>query len=412
MTLASWLARIERLHPTEIEMGLQRVGDVARRMQLLPLPAAAIVVAGTNGKGSTVTLIDALARAAGLRTVRYSSPHLQSFNERVRCNGQVAPDAELVAAFEAVEAARADTSLTYFEFTTLAALWWFARQQPQLYILEVGLGGRLDAVNLVDADVAVLTSLGFDHTDWLGDTLEQIGMEKVGIARPGRPLLCAADNLPAIVAAHCQQQQIPLWRLGEKFGADAQLYWQDHDGQQCSVALPEQVPLGADNLACAVQALACLGYLAAGQIERVASQTQAPGRCQSIWHDGVEWVFDVGHNAEALARFARRLPPTAGRRHALVAMLADKPARAALQAFESLSLHWYLAGLSGHRGQSAEQLRAALASSDDQVDCFLSVAEAVDALKATLVEGDQVLVFGSFHTVAQAATALGVELES
>jgi len=410
VTLAQWLARLERLHPTEIELGLARISAVARRLDILPLPAPAIVVAGTNGKGSTVALIDALARAAGLRTVRYTSPHLQTFNERIRCNGVAAPDAELVSAFEAVDAARQDVSLTYFEFTTLAALWWFRRQAPDLYLLEVGLGGRLDAVNIVDAQVAVVTSLGFDHTDWLGDTLEQIGTEKAGIRRPGRPLVCAADNLPQCVVDLCREEGVPLIRAGAGFGAGERLYWQDAAGERRSVPMPKTVVLGADNLACAVQALALLEHLPPDRIEAVARETRVPGRCQSVVHQGVEWVFDVGHNAEALARFAGRLPECAGQRYAVVAMLADKPARRALNAFESLPLRWYLAGLAGARGQRAEQLRAALDAAQD-VHCCDTVEDAVAQVCRVAQDGDQVLVFGSFHTVAQAATALGMDLE-
>lgn len=411
MTLERWLARIERLHPSEIEMGLGRVGAVANQMKLLPLPAPSIVVAGTNGKGSTVTLIDALARAAGLRTVRYSSPHLLRFNERVRCNGMPATDAELVDAFNAVDAARGDISLTYFEFTTLAALWWFARQQPDVYVLEVGLGGRLDAVNLVDADVAVITSLGLDHTDWLGDDLAQIAREKAGIRRPHKPLLFGGDNLPDDIVQLCSDDHVPLYMAGQHFAGTPQLFWSDRSGQQQSLKLPDRVALGTDNLACAVQALAMLERLPVTAIEAIAVNTQAPGRCQAMMLDGVQWIFDVGHNAEALRRFASRVPRQQGVRYALVAMLVDKPAARALSAFESPPPHWYLAGLDGSRGQTAQQLSMALPA-HHLAHCFDDVAQAVTALRAKVVSGDQVLVFGSFHTVAQAAVALGIELES
>ena len=410
MTLAEWLARIERLHPTEIEMGLERIGAVARRLGLLPLAAPAVVVAGTNGKGSTVTLIDALARAGGMRTVRYSSPHILCFNERVRCNGRPATDAELVAAFDAVEAARQGISLTYFEFSTLAALYWFAGQKPDLYILEVGLGGRLDAVNLVDADVAVMTSLGLDHTDWLGDTIEQIAFEKAGIRRAGKPLVCGAQNLPESIAERCAADGVELLRSGDQFGMADQLYWQKASGEQGAIGLLGPVPLGADNLACAVQALACLERLPDAAIPLVAQQTSAPGRAQALLINGVQWILDVGHNAEALERFAAQVPSAEGERRVLVAMLADKPARQALKAFESMRPRWYLAGLEGARGQSAQQLREAL-SNGEVASCFPSVAQAVECIREDSTSGDQVLVFGSFHTVAQAAMALGIDLE-
>lgn len=410
MDLATWLARIERLHPAGIELGLERAGHVAAAMQLLPLDMPVIIVAGTNGKGSTVALLDALARAAGYHTAVYTSPHLMQFNERLRFDGACVDDASLCTAFAEVDAARGDTLLTYFEFTTLAILSLIRRQRPDLAILEVGLGGRLDAVNLVDADVAVITSIGLDHTDWLGDSLDKIAFEKAGIRRPGQPLLFAGADMPAVVASLCVQDGVPLSRAGQQFGAGPQrLYWQDRSGARRECLLSGPVALGEDNLAGAVQALALLDMLAPEQIGTVAASTRVPGRAQSIRRGDIEWVFDVGHNREALDRFWQRLPARQGRTVALVGMLADKPAREALAVFVPHVDHWYLATLGGSRGQTAGALRAALPESVPVTLCD-SVAQAVQALQAD-DQPARVLVFGSFHTVAEAAAALALDLE-
>lgn len=410
MNLASWLARIERLHPAGIELGLERVGRVAESMGLLPLPMPAIVVAGTNGKGSTVALLDALARAAGYRTAVYTSPHLHHFNERLRLDGVCIDDASLCHAFDAVEAARRDVPLTYFEFTTLAILSIIRQRSPDLAILEVGLGGRLDAVNLVDADVAIITSIGLDHTDWLGDTLEKIATEKAGIRRPGRPLLFAANDMPAVIAALCEADAVPLRRAGETFGVrGASLFWQASGGerQRCDIAVP--VTLGEDNLAAAVQALALLDRLDAARIAEAAATARLSGRAQRLVVEGVEWVLDVGHNREALERFLTRLPPVTGNTVALVGMLADKPARDALAPFVPQVAHWFLAGLAGQRGQDAASLRRALPA-DVSASEHETVAAAVAAAQQR-TGVSRVLVFGSFHTVAEAADALAVALE-
>lgn len=410
MDLASWLARIERLHPAGIELGLERVGRVAEAMGLLPLPMPAIVVAGTNGKGSTVALLDALASAAGYHTAVYTSPHLQRFNERLRLDGVCVDDASLCQAFEAVEAVRGDVPLTYFEFSTLAILSIIRQRGPDLAILEVGLGGRLDAVNLVDADVAIITSIGLDHTDWLGDTLDKIAFEKAGIRRPGRPLLFAASDMPAVIAGLCEADAVPLRRAGEAFGAEgASLFWQTSQGErkQCEIAAP--VALGEDNLAVAVQALALLDRLDASRIAEVAASARLSGRAQRLMVEGVEWVLDVGHNREALERFLARLPPVTGETVALVGMLADKPAREALAPFVPQVAHWFLAGLPGQRGQAAASLRRALPAPVSASECE-TVAAAVAAVQQR-TGVSRVLVFGSFHTVAEAADALAVALE-
>jgi dihydrofolate synthase / folylpolyglutamate synthase len=407
MTLDDWLARIERLHPQEIELGLERVRKVAERLAVLRFACPVLTVAGTNGKGSTVALMEHLARAAGFRTGLYTSPHILHFNERVRINGIAVDDAELCRAFEVVETARADVALTYFEFTTLAALWLFQGAGLDLLILEVGLGGRLDAVNIVDPDVAVITSIGLDHQDWLGDDREQIGREKAGILRAGRPLLFAALDMPAAIAECASVGGAVLLRAGVEFGSDADtVYWQqDGQSRHCDTA---EVPLGRDNLAGAVQALSLVNRLPEN-IAVIAGQTRLAGRCQWVRKDGVDCYLDIGHNREALQRFLTMLPTPAGRRRAVFAMLADKPAEAVIGDFIAAVDDWYLASLAGSRGRSASSL-AGLFPASPSVHCFESVADAVQSARQGLGEGDQMIVFGSFHTVAEAALALGLEL--
>jgi dihydrofolate synthase / folylpolyglutamate synthase len=408
MTLTDWLARIERLHPREIELGLSRIREVARRLEVLSFSCPVVTVAGTNGKGSTVTLIERLARASGRRTALYTSPHILRFNERIRLNGTPVGDDELCDAFAAIEQARDNTPLTYFEFTTLAALWLFRRRQPDLVILEVGLGGRLDAVNLIDADVAVITSIGLDHQDWLGDDREQIGREKAGILRAGKPLLFAALDMPDSITRSASDGQAQLLRAGEAFGVDQQtIFWNRGGRQWCDLRDP--VPLGRDNAAAAVQALALLDCLPE-DIAAVVSFTALPGRCQKVQVSGVDWYFDVGHNREALARFRSLLPVPQGKRIAVLGMLADKPAALVMADFAGSVDQWLLASLDGVRARSDGEL-AALLPETAPAQCCGSVAAAVARAVSIQQAGDQVVVFGSFHTVAEAAASLSLPLE-
>lgn len=395
MQLADWLARIETLRPEVIKLGLDRMRTVAERLHLLSLPGQIITVAGTNGKGSTVTLLDELARSVGLTTSVYTSPHLFHFNERVRQNGRQAADIDFIRAFEAVEAARQDVELTYFEFTTLAAFWLFQRFPTDLYLLEVGLGGRLDAVNLMDADVALVTSIGLDHMDWLGDTREAIGREKAGIARAKRPLLYGERDMPTSVAAVAEEKQAELLRAGREFGFDeitGRLFWQDN-----AITLTAAVPLGEDNLASALAALACLDiHPDAAAVRRVGGETQLSGRCQQIELDGRDWIFDVGHNREAVMRVAHRLPAHGGRTLALCGMLADKPADAVLALRDKVDV-WFVTDLPGPRGGGLERFHTLLPDAHFYAQPAAAVASVLEHSQA----GDRILVFGSFVTVAE-----------
>ncbi|MDX1467295.1 MAG: folylpolyglutamate synthase/dihydrofolate synthase family protein, partial [Halomonas sp.] len=348
-TLPAWLARLEAAHPVGIDLGLDRVAEVARRMGLFEAPPASrvITVAGTNGKGSTVAMLEALARAHGLTTAAYTSPHLLRYNERLRLDGRQADDATLIAGFEAVEAARLagePISLTYFEVGTLGALWAIARQRPALAILEVGLGGRLDAVNIIDPDVAVITTVAQDHAAFLGTDLEGIGREKAGILRPGRPAVLGSTTLPASVTEVARERQARVVALGEAFrreGEGAGWRWagQDAEGQPLAVAELPDPELPLDNAASALQALALAGVsLEASVCRQALASVRLPGRMQWLG----PWCLDVGHNPHAADYVARRLAarPCQGRTVVLIGMLADKDADGVIAALAPVVDAW------------------------------------------------------------------------
>tara|TARA_A100001391_G_scaffold97812_2_gene64815 strand:- start:1622 stop:2875 length:1254 start_codon:yes stop_codon:yes gene_type:complete len=403
--LDAWLARIERLHPSEIELGLERLRDVAARLGVDRLPMPVITVAGTNGKGSVVALIQALAETAGLGVCVYTSPHLQRFNERVRLPDGPVADQPLCAAFEAVEAARGDTPLTYFEFTTLAGLWLFRDSGADLAVLEVGLGGRLDAVNLIDADVAVVTSVGLDHTDWLGDSREKVAVEKLGIGRAGRPLVYGELDAPANLDQEIDRLGVVPLRAGREYRvADSHLAIRVGERLR-RYPLPLPARLGSDNLATACQALAAAGLAPAGDLPHRVADTGLVGRCQVRRYRGAQCVLDVGHNLEAVTRLRERLPPCAGRRRIVLGMMADKPVEEVVALLAERPAHWYLARPDLPRAAPVERLAAALPADTTATPCA-SVAEALRRAVDDCGAGDQVLIVGSFYTVAEALDAM------
>src|SRR5687768_12362745 len=390
-TLTDWLEYIERQHPKSIDMGLDRVREVATRMRLKKPAKRVITVGGTNGKGSTVAFIEAIARAAGWRVGAYTSPHLLAYNERVRIDGLDASDADLVAAFEAVEAARSSTLLTYFEYGTLAALWLFERSKLDLAILEVGLGGRLDATNLVDADVAVITTVDVDHQDWLGNDRETIGFEKAGIARAWKPLVLGEDDPPASVLRHAYAIGASAIRAGCDFFFDSaaahgnrfsptdavlpgagQWTWREL-GESFDLPLPRlAAPVQLRNAATAIAALRALDKkLPVDAIAQGVANAHIPGRLQRFERDGVEVVVDVAHNPQAargLAAWLAAAPPP-GRTIAVFAALGDKDIAGVVEALADRIDAWHLAGLadSAPRGLAidafAERLAATSAAS-------------------------------------------------
>lgn len=409
-SLADWLTHIERQHPASIDMGLERVSTVAGAMGLGAPARRTITVGGTNGKGSTVAFIESIARSAGWTVGTYTSPHLLRYNERVRINGAEVEDADWVQAFAAVEAARGSTTLTYFEYGTLAALKLLGEAGLDLAVLEVGLGGRLDAVNIIDADVAVITTVDIDHAEWLGTDREAIGEEKAGIIRGWKPVILGEIDPPSSVLRRA-------YRLGANaIRAGSDYFCERIDGQRWrwrDVSLRLELPMpalaGPVQLANAGAAIAALRALDR-PVPRAAwaagvAAAHVDGRLQRFEHAGVPVLVDVGHNPQAAAALARalRLPVPQGRTLAIYAALQDKDAAGVVQALAEQVTQWTLAGLDGPRGQSAAALAARLsgtaAATADQAD---TVEQALARVLAQAGPDDRVLVFGSFHTAAQA----------
>lgn len=411
-TLAGWLARLEQQHPQAIDLGLERVREVAARLSLCKPARQVISVAGTNGKGSTVAFIEAIARAAGLKVGSYTSPHLLRYNERVRIDGVDARDAGLIAAFNAVEAARGEVSLTYFEAGTLAALWLFERADLDLAVLEVGLGGRLDAVNIVDADAAVITTVDLDHQDWLGEDIEAIGFEKAGIARAWKPLILGDDDPPASVLRHAYAIGASSWRIANDFFAEPvdSTYWRWREvGDELLLPMPTlAAPVQLRNAACAIAALRSVGFEAEPEVfARGIEQAHVGARLQRIEHGGIEVLVDVGHNPQAARALAEalRAMPVAGRTLAVYAALSDKDVAGVVSALSGAVDAWYLAGsrAAGARGLDvdalASRIRPAAAAPATR---WPDVGQALQGALGSAACGDRILVLGGFHAAGEA----------
>jgi dihydrofolate synthase/folylpolyglutamate synthase len=415
-TLAEWLALQESVHPKTIDMGLARVSSVARALGVDKPSSRVITVGGTNGKGSTVAHLDALLRAAGASTGMFTSPHFIRYNERIRVGGVEVEDAELISAFERIDAARGSTTLTFFEYNALAALVIFADRAVDVAILEVGLGGRLDAVNLVDADVAVVCSIGFDHRDYLGDSLEQIGAEKAGIFRPGRPAVLSTPDMPASVYSTIQTLAARAVVAERDFSWQVEPTRWQYLGLRTSLSnLPPSALEGSiqyRNASAAIAAIESLdaAYTLSEQTVGQALRTvRLAGRFQVV-PGPVEWILDIAHNEPAARVFAEHVRErgVAGRTFAVVGILADKDAREIAAALESLVDHWILCSLPGARGSSASDLAQRLRLPAGQVTPANSVEEGCEAARAATVPGDRVMVFGSVYTVGPALQWLRV----
>jgi dihydrofolate synthase / folylpolyglutamate synthase len=412
--LAAWLAWQERLHPVEIELGLDRIRTVLDSMGLARPPFRVATVGGTNGKGSCVATLEALALEAGMQAGAYTSPHLLRYNERVRVNGVEASDAELVAAFEEIEARRGGTSLSYFEFGTVAALEIFRRRGVQLAILEVGLGGRLDAVNALDPEVAIVTSVGIDHVEWLGPDRESIGREKGGIFRRGRPAIIGDRDPPATLLEAAGADAVRLGRDFDWVGEGTAWCWSS--GALRLPGLPRG-PLGApallDNAACALAAFNFLCPLSGALPDMPAhalARVRLEGRLQRI-PGAVEWWLDVAHNpagAVVLAGALRADPPR-GQTTAVIGMLADKDVAGLAAALDDCVDRWIAATLPPPRGLDAAVLAQRLgAGTRRPVETATSVVLACAQATAAARPGDRILVCGSFHAVGPALEWLGV----
>ncbi len=410
--LDEWLAWLEQLNPDTIELGLERVREVAGHAGLLELPYPIVTVGGTNGKGSVCAILENVLTQAGYKVGLYTSPHLFDYNERVRIGADQASDAELCAAFETIEGCRNDIRLTYFEFGTLAAVQVFMRREVDIAILEVGLGGRLDAVNLWDAELSVISSLALDHGDWLGETLDDIANEKTGIARAHRPLLVGEPEPPRRL----------FKRVGE-IGAKLLLRGRDYDFQPAIeqrwhlVAgdieyrnLPAPGALGSARYANAATAVQAIQLLAGdfpvdeAQLHRGLLAAKLPGRAHHVEIEGIDCVFDVAHNPQAIAGFVDYLSSCkpVGKTVAVVAFMADKAIAQMLELLATTFDQWYTGDLPSSRAMKGREL-ADLLCRHIQAKAF-SEPTVADAFRRALHEagaGDRIAVFGSFVTVAQ-----------
>ena len=416
-SLAQWLDWQQTLHPSVIDLGLERVREVAERLGVMEPAWPVITVAGTNGKGSCVAFMESILRAAGYRTAAYTSPHLLRYNERIRLDGRPVDDQALIQAFEAVDEARGSTSLTYFEFGTLAALWLFRRREPDVVLLEVGLGGRLDAVNVLDSDAAVVVSVGLDHTDWLGDTRESIGREKAGVFRSGRPAICGDRDCPASVRDAANQQASPLFLIGRDYDREDVPGggWTFHGAGRRIEALPPPNLAGEhqlDNAATALMALALLDDrlpVSDQAVRQGIGAAALAGRFQVI-SGRVEWILDVAHNQEASQGLAASLARSSctGKTRAVVAVLTRKDAPALLRPLLDMVDVWYPLQLPDADARPAEDLAELLVR---QVEpARLAKAGPPDELFARAESeadpGDRIVVFGSFRTIEEALRRL------
>jgi dihydrofolate synthase/folylpolyglutamate synthase len=396
-SLDEWLCYIESIHPTEIDLGLTRLQAVAGKLLGNSGQPFVFTVAGTNGKGSTTAVLTALSLAAGETVGWYTSPHILRFNERIVINGQPVNDAQLVEAFCVVEAARGETTLSYFEFTTLAAFYLFSRENLSVWVLEVGLGGRLDAVNIVDPDVAVVTTIGLDHQSFLGTDLNAIGAEKAGICRNGKPVVLGSANLPESVVETARATGAFIYPFGVNHGVtEHEIYWQ---GGHCAVS---DISMPLDNVATAVQAFALSPFqLHMEQVSDVVHQLSMAGRFQKASYRQSEVVVDVGHNPLAGAYIAARLAHR--RLHFIIGMLEDKDAKGFVEALMPVVKTLSFVSLSGHRGLSAQALADKVAIKGAQ--CFDSMADALEATYEAY-PGESIFIGGSFLTVAAALSIL------
>ncbi len=415
-TLHDWLTHLESLHPKTIALGLERVAQVKQGLNLNP-DFSIIIVGGTNGKGSVCAMLEAMLHAAGYKVGCYTSPHLLRYNERVRIAKRQASDAELCASFEQIEQVRGDIPLTYFEFGTLAAVQCFIAHKVDVAILEVGLGGRLDAVNVFDADVAVVTSVDIDHVDYLGDTREQIAFEKAGIFRKGRVAICADNDVPQSLRQHAEALGAPLWCIGSEFG------FTPHQGQWDFLgragerhALPLPALRGAFQLNNASAVLAALDALkerlpvSMEAVRRGLTEVELPGRFQFV-PGRPQLILDVAHNphaAHSLAQNLANLPPA--RTFAVFAMLKDKDMAGVVAALDAQIDVWLVAGIDAPRGATVAELADVLASHGvrGEIGACSSIADALHQASIRAGENDRIAALGSFYTVAEVMRVRGV----
>lgn len=425
MTLDHWLAYIEKQHPADIELGLGRVQHVYANMRLAP-SCPVITVAGTNGKGSSVAMLASILGAAGYCVGSYTSPHLVQYNERVVINAVPADDAMLCAGFEAVDAARGDIPLTYFEYGTLCAFWCFAQVELDVWILEVGLGGRLDAVNIIDADVALITRIGLDHQNWLGEDRELIGQEKAGIMRTGQPAVCSDPQPPASIKQQAKSRGARLLQLGVDYAIE-----NDRDSWSWQSAVHKLAGLPYPALAGKAQLDNAAGVIAVLELAALPFSVDRPaldaglrgvhvaGRFQSFAPGELMpamVIVDVAHNADSACLLAQSLAdqPVSGKTLAVWSMYQDKDRHEVVRLMQSQVDSWYIAAMNGPRATPCEQLEKTLDENgvtDAHRSAFVTVEQAYSAAAAAAGPDDRLVVFGSFELagviLAQVDTGTG-----
>ena len=426
-TLHEWLNWQEGLHPSSIELGLERVTKVFKRLHPTSPPCPVITVAGTNGKGSSVVLLESIYQNAGYQTATFTSPHLLRYNERIHRNGKEVSDETICQAFERIDQARGqnnnEISLTYFEFGALAALDIFYRAKPDVIILEVGLGGRLDVVNIIDVDIALITSIGIDHIAWLGKDRETIAVEKAGIMRKNHPVIFSSPDMPKSIERVANEKGATLFLRGRDFDWQNSLIesevanswnWKSANKQRTALPLPNlRGRHQIDNAAGVLMAIECLSDKLPVNQQQVKSgllSVSIAGRFE--YHAGnPAHIFDVAHNADSVACLADLLTEQScnGKTIAVLGMLEDKSHADALLAILPTISQWFIADLDVPRGMKSNELADIVRNlvNDVNVACFASVKEAVEAAERAAKSEDRVVIFGSFFTV-ELAMQLGI----
>lgn len=412
-SLDQWLCYIEACHPAEIELGLDRMRQVASRLAIDLSGSFKVVVAGTNGKGTSVRLLESILQASGLRVGTYTSPHFLRYNERISLCGQPVTDALICDAFAQIEAARQGVTLTYFEYGTLAALIIFSDAVPDVLLLEIGLGGRLDSVNLVDGDVALITTIALDHTDWLGPDRESIGFEKAGVFRPNGLAVCGDPQPPASLLKHAANLSVDLRSNGIAYqynlDTDASWTWQGQDllGNPKVLSSLPRPSLPLQNAAAVVQVLQLMPFIIEKEhLSTGLASARLTGRMQPARLSGFPCILDVAHNPESASYLASELAqPAVLPTHLLLGMLADKDMTSVCEALLPVVNHWHLVTLSTPRGASAAQLKQILnklgvpSASMAEYD---SVDNALAELPSQLTPTSRLVIAGSFFTVTDA----------
>lgn len=421
-TLDDWLAWFETLHPKKIDMSLNRIRQVLDALGLGTPPYRVVTIGGTNGKGSCVAYLERIYSEAGYRVGAFTSPHLWKFNERIAVDGIRASDDELIALFEAMDEARGPVTLTYFENSAVAAFLHFARRAVDVALLEVGMGGRLDAVNVYDADAALIASIALDHEQWLGGDRELIGREKAGIVRPGRPVIVGDPDPPESIEQAAREAGAEPFFVGRDFfavPARTGLAYSDTVGRSISLPAPrfggEEQLYNAAACVKLVESLQALLPVSEHAIRKGIGTAETRGRLERRMIDGVEWVFDVAHNPAAADRFLAYLAalPAASRTTAVFGAMGDKDLASVLEPFTGSVDSWFVAPVESDRTASVEELDARLrALGADEVSHHGDIATACRAAREAAFAGERVLVFGSFYTVGPAMVALGLYSDS